>query len=111
MIAKAKVKFVHVSPVKVRQVIDLIRGRDVESSLMILAHTQKKSTVMIQKVLNAAISNAKKKGLMENQLVISKIVADKGPMWKRFKAAAFGRASRILKRTTHLTIELDAKTK
>ena len=66
---------------------------------------------MISKVLNSAVDNAKQKGLMEDQLFISRIVADQGPSWKRFRAASFGRATPILKKTTHLTIELDLKTK
>ena len=54
---------------------------------------------------------AKEKGLTEDQLFVSKITADQGPTWKRFRAAAFGRATGILKKTTHLTIELDLITK
>src|SRR3989338_6497695 len=111
MIASAKVKFVRLSASKVGQVIDLIRGRDVVSALGILTQVPKGSTSTIKKLLNSAVSNAKQKGLTEDQLFISKIVADKGPMWKRFRAAAFGRANPILKRTTHLTIELDVKVK
>ena len=111
MIAHAHARFVHVSPTKVRQVIDLIRGRDVENALGILMQMTKGSIPMVKKVLNSAISNAKQKGLTENQLFISKIIADPGPMWKRYRAAAFGRASSILRKTTHLTIELDAKIK
>ncbi|MFA5088033.1 MAG: 50S ribosomal protein L22 [Candidatus Omnitrophota bacterium] len=111
MIAQSKAKFIRVSPSKVRQVIDLIRGKDVAESLAILTYVNKGSTGMITKALNSAINNAKQKGLSEDQLYISKIVADQGPVWKRFRAAAFGRATRILKKTTHLTIELDLKTK
>lgn len=111
MIAKATGRFLRVSPMKVRQVIDLIRGRDVISSLVILTHLHKGSVRHIQKILNSAISTAKQKGLREDELFISKIVADRGPMWRRYRAEAFGRASEILKRTTHLTVELDVKTK
>jgi large subunit ribosomal protein L22 len=111
MIAQAKAKFLRASPKKVRQVIDLIRGKDVVSSLAILTHVQKGPKSLISKVLNSAISNAKQKGLNEEQLFVSRIVADEGPSWKRFRAAAFGRASPILKRTTHLIVELDLKTK
>ena len=111
MIARAKGKFIRVSATKASQVIDLIRGRDVVSAFGILTQMRKGSTPMIKKVLHSAVSNAKQKGLSEDQLFISKITADKGPMWKRFRAAAFGRASSILRRTTHLTIELDAKVK
>ncbi|OGX08214.1 MAG: 50S ribosomal protein L22 [Omnitrophica WOR_2 bacterium GWA2_47_8] len=111
MIAHAKARYLRVPPRKAQQVIDLIRGKDVVTSLSILTHVNKRSTEYISKLLTSAISNAKKKGLSEDQLFISKIVADPGPMWKRFRAASFGRATPILKRTTHLTIELDLKVK
>ena len=111
MIAQAKARYLREAPMKMRQVIDLIRGKDVAASRAILMHVDKGSTQMISKLLHSAVSNAKQKGLAEDQLYISKIVADQGPHWKRFRAAAFGRATPILKRTTHLTIELDLKTK
>ena len=104
MIAKAKAKYMRVSPTKVRQVIDLIRGKDVNTSVAILTHVNKGSTGMITKVLDSAISNAK-------QLFVSKVHADPGPSWRRFRSAAFGRATPISKKTTHLTIELDLITK
>jgi large subunit ribosomal protein L22 len=62
---------------------------------------------MIGKILSSALANAKTKGLDVGRLVISKIVADEGPRWKRFRPAAFGRATEILKRTSHISIELD----
>ncbi len=111
MIAVAKSKYMRVSPTKVREVIDLLRGKDVNSAIAILTHLNKGFKDKIQKVLESAINNAKQKGLSEDQLFISKIFADQGPTWKRFRAAAFGRATRILKKTTHLTIELDVLTK
>lgn len=111
MIAHAQGRYLREAPMKVRQVIDLIRGKDVVSSLAILTHVNKGSTGAVKKILNSAISNAKLKGLSEDQLFISKIVADQGPMWKRFRAAAFGRATPILKRTVHIKIELDVITK
>ena len=107
MIAQAKGRFMRVSPIKVRQIIDLIRGKDVNTSLAILTHVPKGATGMINKVLASAVSNAKQKGLSEDQLYVSKILAEQGPSWRRFRPAAFGRAAPILKRTTHLTIELD----
>jgi len=110
VIAHATCRYLRVSPVKVRQVIDLIRGKDVAASQAILTHVTKGSGKCIGKVLHSAISNAKQKGLIEEQLFISKIVADQGPAWKRYRAASFGRAAPIKKRTTHLTIELDLKT-
>lgn len=111
MIAKAKGNFLRLKPMNVRQVIDLIRGKDVETSLVTLAQVEKGAKAMITKILNSAISNAKQKGLTESQLYISKITADQGPMWKRFRAASMGRATPVLKRTTHITIELDLLTK
>ena len=107
MIAVARARYLRVSPVKVRQVIDLIRGKDVTSCVAILTHVEKGCAKMVGKVLHSAVSTAKQKGLLEDQLFISKIQANHGPMGKRFRAAAFGRATSILKRTTHLTIELD----
>ena len=111
MIAQAKARYMRVSSVKVRQVIDLIRGKDVNASVAILTHVNKGSKGMITKVLNSAINNAKQKGLSEDQLFVSKIHADQGPSWRRYRSAAFGRATGILKRTTHLSIELDLITK
>ncbi|MCB9772524.1 MAG: 50S ribosomal protein L22 [Candidatus Omnitrophica bacterium] len=111
MIAKAQGNFLRMKPMNVRQVIDLIRGKDVSTSLVTLAHVEKGATGMLTKILNSAVSNAKQKGLTEEQLYISKITADQGPMWKRFRAASMGRATPILKRTTHITIELDLITK
>ena len=111
MIAQAKARYMRVSPTKVRLVIDLIRGKDVLTSQAILTHVNKGSRKLVGKVLDSAVSNAKQKGLMEDQLFISRIVADQGPSWKRFRAATFGRAAPVAKKTTHLTIELDLKTK
>ncbi|MCR4336931.1 MAG: 50S ribosomal protein L22 [Candidatus Omnitrophica bacterium] len=110
MIAKAQGKFLRGSSMKVNQVLDLIRGKDVATSLAILTHMNKGPNDMLKKLLNSAVSNARQKGLDETQLYISRIVADKGPMWKRFRAGAFGRAMPILKRTVHVTIELDLMT-
>ena len=111
MIAQAKGRYIRVSPVKMRQVIDLIRGKRVPEALGILAHLNKGATKTVSKILGSAVANAKRSGLTEDQLFISKIYADQGPSWKRFRAAAFGRATRILKKTTHLTVELDLITK
>ena len=91
--------------------MDMIRGKDVLTSLALLKQTNKRVTDVLTKILNSAVSNAKQKGLTESQLYVSKITADQGPMWKRYRAATFGRATPILKRTSHLTIELDLITK
>lgn len=109
MIVKAEGKFLRISPTKVRQVMDLIRLKDVPEALAILTNLNKRPKEYMIKILKSAIANAKVKGFNPEQLYVSKIICDVGPTWKRFKAAAFGRASPILKRTSHIKIELDLK--
>ena len=109
MIAKAQGKFVRLSPTKVRQVIDLVRGKGADEGRTLLVTINKRPKEHLLKILDQAIANAKVKGFEARQLYISKITCDGGPMWKRFKAGAFGRATPILKRTAHIKIELDTK--
>ena len=111
MIVKAEAKFLRISPTKVRQVIDLIRGKDVLEAQAILVHISKRAKEFLMKILKQAIANAKVKGFSPEQLYISRLTCDNGPIWKRFKAAAFGRAAPIEKRTAHIRMELDIKTK
>jgi large subunit ribosomal protein L22 len=109
MIAKAQVKFIRISPVKVRQVIGLISYKDVTAATAILNTLNKGPRAYLMKILKQAVANAKIKGFNPQQLYISKLICDDGPRWKRFKAAAFGRAVPIKKRTSHISIELDIK--
>lgn len=109
MIAKAQGKFIRSPATKVRQVIDLLRGKDVTTALVILNAINKRPKEFIIKILNSAIANAKQKGLKPEDLYISKIASSNGASWKRFRAAAFGRATPVLKRTSHLIIELEVK--
>ena len=109
MIAKAEGKFLRLTPTKVRQVIDLIRHRDVLEAEAILINLNKRPKEYLIKLLKQAVANAKVKGFNPLQLYISKIICDGGPSWKGFKAAAFGRAVPIKKRTSHIRIELDLK--
>ncbi|MBF0330661.1 MAG: 50S ribosomal protein L22 [Candidatus Omnitrophica bacterium] len=111
MIAKAKGRYLRVSPTKVRLILDLIRGKSVPVAQTILAHLNKPTKEKIVKVFDSAVANAKSKGVSEDQLVVSRIIADQGPVWKRHRAATFGRATEILKKTTHITVELDLKVK
>jgi len=111
MLVNAKGRFLKVTPSKARQVMDLIRGKGVDEAMAVLNSLNKRPVAPIKKILHSAISNAKQKGIEREQLFISKIVADNGPSWKRFRAAAFGRANPILKRTAHITIELDLRLK
>jgi large subunit ribosomal protein L22 len=110
MIAKAEAKFIRISPIKVRQVIDLIRYKDVPQATALLNNLNKRPCEYLIKILNQAVANAKVKGFNPDKLYISKIICDVGPSWKRFKAAAFGRATPIKKRTAHIKIELELKT-
>ncbi len=109
MIVKAIGKFIRVSPTKTRLVIDQLRSQDVVRAEAILRHMNKRPKECLLKLLKQAVANAKVKGFSPEQLYISSITCDNGPMWKRFKAAAFGRATPILKRTSHIRIELDLK--
>lgn len=88
----------------------MLRGKDVTSAQALLANLNKRPGVFISKILNAAVASAKVKGFKAEQLYISKLVCGGGPVWKRFKAAAFGRAAPIRKRTAHINLELDIKT-
>jgi large subunit ribosomal protein L22 len=109
MISRAEGKFLRISPSKVRIVADLIRGKDAQEAQAILLHLNKRSKEYLIKILKSAIANAKIKGFGVEKLYVSKILCNPGPMWKRFKAAAFGRAASIVKRTVHIKIELDLK--
>ena len=109
MIAKAEGKFLRVSPSKVCQVMDLIRYKDALEAQSILTFLNKRPKEYLIKILNSAIANAKVKGFNAEQLYISKLTCNPGPAWKRFKAAAFGRAAPIRKKTSHIRIELDVK--
>ena len=107
MIAKAEAKFIRVSPRKVRQVIDLVRNKGVAQAEAQLSTLNKRANGYLLKILKQAVANAKVKGIAADKLYVSKITCNGGPMWKRYKAAAFGRASSIKRRTSHIKIELD----
>jgi large subunit ribosomal protein L22 len=109
MIAKAESKFLRISPSKVRQIIDLMRRKDVTEAEALLTNLNKRPCKYLIKILKQAVANAKVKGFNRDRLYISKIICDAGPAWKRFKAAAFGRATPIRKRTAHIKIELELK--
>lgn len=111
MISKAIARYVKVTPRKARLVIRLVKGLDAPSALAILDNTQKAASIHIARVIKAAISGATTKtpSIKKEELYISKISVDEGPMQKRFKAQAMGRATMIRKRTSHIYVELDVK--
>jgi large subunit ribosomal protein L22 len=111
VVAKAIARHVRMTPRKVGYVVRPLRQRTVAEALALLSVMNRRAAGPITKLVNSALANAQHKHpeLRAEELVISKAVADEGPRWKRFRAAAFGRAARILKRTTHITVELDRK--
>lgn len=110
MEAKAVAKQVRIAPRKVRLVADLIRGKEVGEAISILRHTPKKASPVVEKLLNSAIANAEHNYEMEpDNLVVSQAYVDEGITLKRFRPRAMGRASRINKRTSHITVVLTEK--
>ena len=105
--AKAEVKYVRISPRKVKIVIDLIRNKPVGEALAILKHTPKAASEVVEKLLLSAMANAENNhGMDVEKLYVAEIYSNAGPMLKRIRARAQGRAFRILKRTSHTTIIL-----
>jgi large subunit ribosomal protein L22 len=105
MEVKAKLRYARISPQKARLVADQVRGKPVENALQLLTFSTKKSSGIIRKVLESAIANAEhNEGADIDELKISRITVDEGPTYKRIQARAKGRANRILKRTSHITV-------
>lgn len=101
----AKYRHARSSAQKVRLVANLIRGKKVSQALEILAYTNKKAATLVNKVLESAIANAENNdGLDIDELRVTKIFVDEGPTMKRIMPRAKGRADRILKRTSHITV-------
>jgi len=110
MQATAHARYIRLAPRKVQLVLDLIRGKAVGDAIAILRHTPKSSSPVVEKLLNSAIANAENNfSLDPNNLVISQAYANQGPTLKRFRPRAMGRASRINKRTSHITIVVSEK--
>lgn len=105
MEAKAIAKYIRISPRKVRQVIDLIRGKNVKEALAILRYTPKGASEPVAKVLKSAIANAEHNFEMNTDaLIVSQVFVDQGPTLKRFKPRAMGRADLMRRRTSHITV-------
>ena len=105
---RAIAKYVRISSRKVKVVIDLIRGKSVAEAKAILAFTPKAASEPVLKVLNSAVANAENNlDMSADQLFVAEVFANQGPTLKRFRPRAQGRASRIRKRTSHITVILD----
>lgn len=108
MEAKAVLRYTRISPRKARYVADLVRGKPAEEAINTLAFTTRKAAAIISKLLKSAIANAgQDESIDVDTLYVKKIVVDGGPMMKRFRPRAMGRANRIRKMTSHITIVLD----
>ena len=106
MEAKAVAKYVRMSPSKLKPVVDLVRGKDLDEALTILKFTPGKGAEIVEKVVKSAAANADVKEMDEDSLYVSEIYAHQGPTMKRWKAGAQGRASIILKRSSHVGVTL-----
>ncbi len=110
-VSTAKLRHVRISPQKARLVADLIRGRDVEEALRMLDFTRKRSAPLIGKLVRSAVANATESdpSLDVDELFVKTIFVDGGPTLRRFLPRAQGRATRILKRSSHITVELGSR--
>ena len=105
MEAKAVEKFIRISPRKLRYVADAIRAKKVDDAVDLLTFTTKKAALIIRKAVQSAAANATENHKMnEDDLVVEKIFINEGPILKRFRPRARGRATKIRKRTSHLTV-------
>jgi large subunit ribosomal protein L22 len=106
----AQLRFARISPQKCRLVADQIRGLPVDKALNILAFSPKKGADMLKKVLESAIANAEHNdGADVDELRVTRVFVDQGPTMKRIMPRAKGRANRILKRTSHITVTVGEK--
>lgn len=108
--AVAKARFVRVSPTKARRVIDLVRGKSVSEALDILRWAPQAASEPVAKVIASAAANAQNnEGLDPSTLVVATVYADEGPTAKRIRPRAQGRAFRIRKRTSHITVIVESR--
>ncbi|MCB9793330.1 MAG: 50S ribosomal protein L22 [Alphaproteobacteria bacterium] len=115
MESKASLRFSRISARKARLVADLVRGRDVEEALEVLTFTRKKSAPMIRKLIESALANAEEAGRRNgvdvdvDAMFVKTITVDEGASLRRFRPRAMGRATPILRKTSHIHVVLDAR--
>jgi large subunit ribosomal protein L22 len=103
--AIATARFIRLSPTKARQVVDLIRGRQVADARRVLRFNARAATTPVGKVLESAIANAEhNRGLPVDELIVARAWVDEGPTLRRFRPRALGRATRVRKRTCHISV-------
>ncbi len=107
MEAKAVAKHVRISPIKVRKIVGSLKGKPVETGLNKLKFMPQKAAGIVEKVVRSAVANADQNESIDvDTLIIQNVIVDQGPSLKRFRARARGRGSRILKKTSHITVIL-----
>ena len=105
MESRATGKYMRISPQKVRRIVGAVKGQPVEAGLNKLKFMPQKASGMVEKILRSAVANADQQGDIDiDALMVKNIIVNEGPMLKRFRARARGRATRILKRTSHITV-------
>lgn len=110
MEARAVQRHARLSPQKARLVVDLVRGRRVEEALGILEHLPKKGAKVLAKVIRSAVANAEHTQRVDvDDLYVTKVFVDGGPTQKRFLPRAHGRATPLIKRTSHITVVVDER--
>lgn len=103
--ARATVNYIRISPSKAQQVIDLVRGKNIDEALSILTFTPKAAARIIYKLVNSVVANAERNhNLRRDALYIAEAYVNQGPTMKRIRPRAMGRASKIRKRSSHITI-------
>ena len=110
MEAKAVAKYVRMSPIKLKPVADLVRGKDLNEALTILKFTSGKGAELVEKVVESAAANAENNfDMNRDDLYVAEISANQGPTMKRWRAGAQGRGMAILKRSSHISVVLKEK--
>ena len=105
MEARAIAKYIRMSPTKVGVILDLIRGKNVNEAFAILQYTPREAAVVINKVLKSAVANAENNFALDtDKLYVSEIYVGQGPTLKRFRPMDHGKAFKILKKTSHITV-------
>ena len=103
---RAKLRYLRIAPRKTRLVVDLVRGKDVEEAINILTFTRRAASEPVRRLVLSALANAEEQDANVDRLFIETIYVDEGPTLRRFRPRAMGRATRINKRTSHVTCVL-----
>jgi large subunit ribosomal protein L22 len=112
METRASSRYMRITAQKARLVVDLIRGKSVESALGILTYTPKRGAKIVAKTLRSAVANAEATQNVDvDTLYVKRVFVDEGPTAKRFMPRAHGRATKIFKRTSHITVVVDERPK